>query len=151
MNSKNLILTFKVKKSVDEAFDALIDVASWWGQGIKGTSRKKGDKFDYKHKEFHTSTQTVSQFKKNQKLVWMVSNSKINFVKDKSEWENTEVEFLVEKDGAETKLTLIHHGLTPKLECYKNCSGGWEHYFCGSLKKLIETGVGDPDPKSFGK
>jgi hypothetical protein len=41
---------------------------------------------------------------------------------------------------------MTHVGLSPALECYDNCSGGWGFYFNRSLRKLITTGVGEPDP-----
>ncbi len=46
--------------------------------------------------------------------------------------------------GAE--LRFIHVGLVPDVECFGACSMGWLHYVNGSLRSLITTGVGLPDP-----
>lgn len=91
----------------------------------------------------------MSEFVQNQKLVWSVLDARINFVQDKSEWNNTEVIFEIKTNKNQTVVTLTHKGLVPKLECFSDCSEGWKHYFQGSLKKLIETGVGEPDPVNF--
>ena len=151
MKKINYTCTIEVEAEPSEVFAAITQVHAWWGAGIEGKSEKIGDSFVYKHKEFHVSRQTVSELIPNKKLVWDVSDSEINFVKDKSEWENTKIIFEVEKAGNRTKVTLTHAGLTPKLECFDGCSGGWNQYFGQSLKKLIATGKGSPDPKSFSK
>ncbi len=119
------------------------------GAGIRGESAKLGDVFIYKHKDFHVSTQTVVEFIPTKKLVWKVSNAKISFVKNKSEWDGSEIVFAVTPGSTLTEVKLTHIGLTPKLECYGDCSNGWNHYFGMSLKALIETGIGKPDPKGF--
>lgn len=149
MKKENYTHSFEVDKQANQVFAALTNVHAWWGEGIKGKSEKPGDSFFYKHKEFHTSRQTLTELIPNKKLVWDVTDSKINFVQNKSEWENTKVIFDIVEKGKKTTVTITHSGLTPKLECYDGCSGGWNQYFGESLKKLIETGKGSPDPKSF--
>jgi hypothetical protein len=44
-------------------------------------------------------------------------------------------------DGG-TKVTLVHRGLVPRLECYDACSAGWEQAAGRSLRAFIETGHG---------
>ena len=40
-----------------------------------------------------------------------------------------------------------HEGLVPAYECYTVCSDAWGSYIRGSLKSLIATGKGSPNPK----
>ena len=50
-----------------------------------------------------------------------------------------------QKDG-KTQLTFTHIGLVPAYECYQICADAWGNYVGGSLKSLIETGKGNPNP-----
>jgi hypothetical protein len=81
------------------------------------------------------------------KVVWQVSDSRINFVKDKSEWDGTEVVFEIAKKGDKTELRFTHVGLVPAIECFGKCSGAWGFYVNDSLRGLITTGKGQPNKK----
>jgi len=37
--------------------------------------------------------------------------------------------------------------MVPEYECFTICSNAWGSYINGSLKKLIATGKGSPNPK----
>jgi hypothetical protein len=39
-----------------------------------------------------------------------------------------------------------YSGLVPAYECYDVCSNAWGQYITGSLRKLITTGTGEPNP-----
>ena len=39
-----------------------------------------------------------------------------------------------------------HIGLTPETECYEKCSAAWAFYINTSLKRLITTNEGAPNP-----
>jgi hypothetical protein len=45
-----------------------------------------------------------------------------------------------------TSLWFTHVGLVPDVECFGACSTAWLHYVNGSLRSLITTGEGLPDP-----
>ena len=51
-------------------------------------------------------------------------------------------------NGAEVRFT--HVGLVPQYECYDVCSNAWSGYLGGSLRNLINTGKGQPNPKEGG-
>jgi len=44
---------------------------------------------------------------------------------------------LTEDNGA-TTITFTHEGLTPKVECYKDCEEGWTHWIKASLYFLFK-------------
>ena len=47
--------------------------------------------------------------------------------------------------GAVSRISMVHEGLTPKVECYNDCKAGWEHFVTSSLFKLITEGTGLPE------
>jgi hypothetical protein len=90
----------------------------------------------------------LTEFIPGRRVVWHVSDSYIAFVKDKTEWDDTEVVFdVTEKDGR-TEVRFTHVGLVPAYECFDICSDAWGSYITGSLRSLITTGQGDPYRKA---
>lgn len=84
----------------------------------------------------------------NKKVVWLVLENFFSFTEDKTEWIGTTVEFeIIEKEG-KTHVLFTHRGLVPEYECYDICYNAWTSYITGSLKDLITTGKGQPNPKN---
>jgi hypothetical protein len=79
--------------------------------------------------------------------VWHVTDAKLNFVKDKTEWNGTEIVFEIARKRQKTELRFTHVGLVPTVECYGGCSGAWGYYVNDSLRSLIATGKGQPNPE----
>ena len=65
----------------------------------------------------------------------------------KTEWKGTKVVFDIAKEGDETVIHFTHEGLVRAYECYSVCSDAWGTYIRGSLKSLIATGKGSPNPR----
>jgi hypothetical protein len=42
-----------------------------------------------------------------------------------------------------------HVGLNAGIECFEDCTKGWNHYVKVSMLKLIEEGKGQPDHKKY--
>ncbi len=60
------------------------------------------------------------------------------------EWAQTAVIFqLTEVRPGVTRLEFTHSGLRPQLNCYEQCSAGW-NYLMRSLAAYTETGTGHP-------
>jgi hypothetical protein len=57
-----------------------------------------------------------------------VQDAKINFVKDKDEWNGTDIVFDIAKKGSKTELRFTDIGLVPAIECYGKCAGAWGFY-----------------------
>lgn len=147
MSNRDFSAAFTVDETPEEVFAAVNDVRGWWSRGLVGKSDKLGAEFKYRYKDMHRSTQKVTELVPGKKVVWKVLDSKLTFVEDGSEWEGTDVIFDITKKGAKTELRMTHKGLVPDLECFDACSGGWAFYFNESLRELITTGKGQPDPK----
>lgn len=64
------------------------------------------------------------------------------FVKDKGEWNGTEIVFELTKEGGRTKLRLTHVGLVLVIKCYGDCSGARDCCINESLRSLITNGNG---------
>jgi hypothetical protein len=139
---KDFTTSILVDKSPKEVFNAINNVRGWWQGEIKGSTDKLNDEFTYQMEEFHLTKQKIVEFVPNKKVVWQVTESKINFVADKGEWLNSRIIFDIATEGKKTKLTFTHHGLVPKIECYRNCSGAWDNLIEKSLFSLIATGKG---------
>jgi hypothetical protein len=141
----NYTCTIQIDKSPEEVFSAIKNVGAWWVGQVEGDASHLGSKFIYKYKAFHKSEQTVTELVPNSRIIWHVDAATLPFVKNQSEWEGTEIvfEISVKKGGSEIKFT--HRGLTPELECFNSCSGGWNFYITKSLKSFLTTGRGlDP-------
>lgn len=149
MKNKSFTATFLVDQSPEEVFNAINNVRGWWSKGLTGNSQKMDDEFIYQHKHLHYSKQRVIDMVPNRRVTWLVTESTINFVKNKSEWNNTKITFEISKKGSKTQLRFTHLGLVPDVECYTDCTGGWSYYLTNSLLPLITTGKGQPDEKEI--
>jgi len=148
MNTKDFTTSFLVDASTEKVFDAVNDVRGWWSEEIDGPTDRLGAEFKFHYKDFHFSTQKITEFVPGKKVVWRITDSRINFVKDKAEWTGTEVVFEIGRKGGQTELRFTHVGLVPGIECYGDCSGAWGFYVNDSLRRLIETGQGQPNAKA---
>lgn len=150
VNDQNYTTTFSVDQTPEEVFDAINNVRGWWSEEIEGSTDKLGAAFKYHYKDFHRSTQKITEMVPGKKVVWHILDSHINFVKDKTEWKGTDIVFEITKKDDKTELRFTHVGLVPALECYGACSDGWGSYINDSLRSLITTGKGQPDRKKKG-
>ncbi len=147
MKAKSFTTSFAVDQSPQEVFDAINNVRGWWSGEIEGSTDELGAEFSYRYKGLHRSTQKITELVPGKKVVWHVTDARLNFVKDKTEWNGTEIVFEIARKGDKTELRFTHVGLVPAFECYGGCSGAWGFYINDSLRSLITTGKGDPNPK----
>jgi uncharacterized protein YndB with AHSA1/START domain len=142
MANKDFTTTLLVEQTPNEVFKAINHVADWWQGEIKGKANKLNDEFTYRMEEFHFSKQKVVEFVPDKKVVWLVTDSKLNFISDKSEWTGTKIVFEIAEKNKKTQLRFTHVGLAPAVECYDDCSNGWSQLIKQSLFSLITTGKG---------
>jgi hypothetical protein len=144
MNDQNFTTSFTVDQTPEEAFAAIKNVRGWWSgePGIEGSTDKLGDEFTYRYKDFHSSKQKITELIPGKKVVWLVLDSHLNFVEDKSEWKGTKITFEIARKGDKTEVRFAHVGLIPDYECYSACSNAWGSYINGSLRSLITAGKG---------
>jgi uncharacterized protein YndB with AHSA1/START domain len=147
---RNFTTTFQVDRSPQEAFEAITNVRGWWSQGVQGVTDEVGGEFDYRFKDVHRCRIRVTELAPGRKVAWRVLDNYFDFAEDQAEWKDTEVVFeIAERDGgAEVRFT--HVGLVPRFECYDVCTNAWGGYIGGSLRSLINTGKGRPNPEEDG-
>jgi Activator of Hsp90 ATPase homolog 1-like protein len=144
---QNLHFQFTVDQPANEVFDAVNNVTQWWTKNVEGQSKALNDEFSVQFADVHYSKQKLIELVPDKKVVWLVSESQLNFLENKEEWNDTRVTFEVTTMGKKTKLDFTHVGLTPGSECYNDVSGAWKYYVCSSLYELITSGKGTPETK----
>jgi len=150
MSHQNFTTTFTVDQTPEEAFAAINNVRGWRSGEIEGRTDKLSNEFTYRYKDVHYSKQKITELIPGKRVVWLVLDSYLKFVQDKSEWNGTEVTFEVSKKHDKTEIRFTHLGLVPEFECFNACSNPWGSYINGSLRTLIATGKGEPNQKEKG-
>lgn len=138
--------TFTVDRSPQEAFQAVTDVRGWWSQEIQGVTDQVGGEFDYRFQDVHRCRVRVTELDPGHKVVWRILDNYFDFIDDQTEWKDTEVVFEIAARDSGAGVRFTHRGLVPAYECYDVCSNAWSGYIGGSLRSLITTGQGQPNP-----
>jgi len=141
---KSFTTAFMVDNTPKEAFDAINNVRGWWSGEIEGNTAKLDDEFSYRYKDIHYSKQKLVEVVPNKKVVWLITDSQLNFTEDKTEWTGTKISFDISEKDNKTEVRFTHNGLVPHFECYNGCSNAWTDYVNNSLRNLITTGKGYP-------
>ena len=142
MTTADFTTTILVDQTPKEVFNAVNNVRGWWQGEIEGSTEKLNDEFTYRFSDFHISKQKLVEVVPDKKVVWLVTESQLNFVKDKTEWNGTKISFEISSHGNKTQLRFTHEGLVPQIECYGDCSNAWSQLVQQSLLSLITTGKG---------
>lgn len=137
MKTQDLTFTLIVDQTPEVVFNAVNNVRGWWSETLEGNSEKLNDEFIYRYQDMHYSKQRLVEVVPNQKVVWLVLDSYLSFIEDKTEWTGTKISFEISKEQDKTHLVFTHYGLNPQVECYNACFDGWSHYIKGSLVELI--------------
>lgn len=147
MEDQNYTTAILVNQSLEKAFEAVNNVGGWWTENINGNTQKLNDEFEVRFGDVHYSKQKLIEFIPDRKVVWLVTASKLSFVKNQEEWTSTRIVFELSESNGKTLVRFTHLGLVPEYECHDACTGAWSGYVHGSLKQLIETGKGRPELK----
>jgi Activator of Hsp90 ATPase homolog 1-like protein len=146
MSTPDFTTTILVDQSPKEVFKAINDPRSWWSENIDGDTNKLNDEFTYRYEDMHKCKIKLIEVVPDQKVVWLVLDNYFQFTKDKSEWTGTKIIFDISSKGNQTQVTFTHAGLVPQYECYEICKEAWTNYIQESLRSLIITGKGEPNP-----
>jgi uncharacterized protein YndB with AHSA1/START domain len=129
-----------IKSSVDEAYKALATregLAGWWTKDTRGESEVGGVlKFRFGAGGFDLK---VLELEPGKRVLWQV-------VEGPEEWIGTKIRWDLKPEGDGVIVLLKHQDWREPVEFMHHCSTKWA-IFLMSLKSLVETGKGAPDPE----
>jgi hypothetical protein len=141
MKNQSYSAAIEVAKTAEDVFNHINDVSKWWSKDYEGSSTTLNDEFIIHHPDRHYSKQKLVEVIPNKKVVWLVTDSKLNWIeKDKYEWTNTKMVFEITPKGDKSVLHFTHEGLVPKKECYAMCERGWNMVIKECLFNFITDG-----------
>jgi len=143
MKTSDFTTTISVDQTPQEAFNAINNVRDWWPGEIEGNTTKLDDEFSYRYKKMHYSNQKLVEVIPGKKVIWLVTESSLNFVENKSEWTGTKIIFEIFEKDNKTQVRFTHQGLVPQFECFDACSNAWTDIIRDGLRELITTGKGE--------
>lgn len=142
MENKNFTSNISAEISADEAIKRISNVPGWWGITFSGNSEKQNDQFKVKMGGESFFNFTVAEIIPGKRVVWLITDCNMPWYADKKEWANTKLIFEVAENNGVTDLIFTHEGLTPDVECWKDCEPGWTHWIKTSLLSYFTTGKG---------
>lgn len=143
MQQKNYHRTITVNASPKEALKKINQVNEWWVVVVEGPTEKVGDKFRLPMGQTWVDIK-ITELIPAKKLVWKVTDCFLPWLKNTTEWTNTEIVFELSAKDNKTQIDFTHIGLVPEAECYEACEKGWDGHITVSLPKLINEGKGMP-------
>ncbi len=142
-NKNDFNSRISAKISAGDAIKKISNVTDWWGINFSGSSEKQNDKFIVKMGGDSFFNFTVAELVPGKKIAWLVTDCNMPWYSGKKEWANTKLIFNLSENDGVTTVNFVHEGLTPGLECYKDCNKGWTHWIQTSLFSYFTTGKGD--------
>lgn len=142
MANKDFSCSITANISENEAVKKISNVPEWWGISFTGNAEKQNDKFVVKMGGDSFFNFTVSELIPGKRVVWLVTDCNMPWYTDKKEWANNKLIFDVNENNGVTEINFQHEGLTPEVECYKDCEPGWTHWIKTSLFSYLTTGKG---------
>jgi len=119
-----------------QALTTLEGLSGWWAQKTEGENEIGGVvQFRFGVGGFDMK---VLELEPNKHVLWEV-------VDGPEEWIGTKVSWDLKQEGDYTVILFRHQGWREPVEFMHHCSTKWAIYLM-SLKSLLETGVGAPDP-----
>jgi|SRR5688572_31418113 hypothetical protein len=147
LKNKSFETTLLVNQAPKEVFDAINNVRGWWSESIEGITDRLNAEFLQYYQDIHITKIKIVEFIPGKKVTWLVTDNYFSFIKDKTEWKDTKICFEISRKDNQTQLFFTHLGLVPAYECYDVCNDAWNELINLSLRGLITTGKGRPNPK----
>lgn len=134
LKDQSYTAAIEIDKPAVYVFNHINEVPNWWirfagGEQteFEGKSKSLNDEFILRHGETHYSKQKLLEVVPGKKVVWFVSDSRLNWIKkDKREWTGTKMIFELSTRDGKTLLNFMHQGLVPEKECYEHSVQFWE-------------------------
>ena len=107
-------VAIKVAKSSNEVFNLLIDLTKWWPEEFIGENINLNSVFILKTEEGHYSKNKVIEYIPNEKVVWIVTESRRK--EDDFDWTGTEMIFEIKPKNLYTEIIFTYDGVVLKNE-----------------------------------
>ena len=145
MENKNYNRTIMVNASLEEAMKKISQINLWWRKDFSGIADNLNDKFTVPFGELNGEIAFVdfmiSELVPNKKVTWKVLDCNLPWFKDKKEWNNTEVVFILSEENGKTTIDFTHIGLVPEVDCYEACEKGWDGHITRDFVKFMNEGI----------
>jgi uncharacterized protein YndB with AHSA1/START domain len=126
-------------KEVYDALTTLDGLSAWWAERTTGDTDLGGViEFRFRPGGFDMK---VVELDPGRRVRWDV-------VDGPPEWVGTSVQWDLRQDGDYTIVLFQHEGWREPVEFMYHCSTKWATFLL-SLKQLVETGAGAPDPRDM--
>ena len=130
-----------IRSSLESVYKAVTTrdgLAGWWTTQTEGEGNKVGNvvKFRFGAGGFDMR---VVELQPGKQVLWQV-------VEGPPEWIGTKVSWELKQEGDYVIVLFKHQGWKEPVEFMHHCSTKWG-IFLMSLKSLVETGTGAPDPR----
>ena len=136
-----------IKSSLDAVYQALASregLAGWWTNNTQGESKVGGMlsfRFEAGGVEIGGMDMKVLELQPAQQVLWQVLDGP-------AEWIGTRISWELKQDGDYCIVLFKHQGWKEPVEFMHHCSTKWA-IFLMSLKSLVETGKGAPNPNDI--
>jgi len=129
-----------IRSSLEDAYEALATregLSGWWTDNTQGESNV-GGLLQFRFEAGGIDIK-VLELQPTERVLWQV-------VGGPGEWIGTTVSWELKQDGDYTIVLFRHEGWKEPVEFMHQCSTKWG-VFLMSLKSLLETGNGAPEPR----
>jgi uncharacterized protein YndB with AHSA1/START domain len=133
-----------IKSSLDDVYKALATrdgAAAWWTTNTQGEGKVGGVlkfRFSAGGAEIGGFDMRVLELQPGKRVLWQV-------IEGPDEWIGTKISFDLKQSGEHAIVLFKHQGWKEPVEFMHHCSTKWAIYLM-SLKSLLETGKGTPNP-----
>jgi uncharacterized protein YndB with AHSA1/START domain len=133
-----------IKSSTDEVYKALTTregLAGWWTSNTRGDGKVGGAlqfRFSAGGVEIGGFDMKVLELDPARRVLWQV-------VDGPPEWIGNKITFELKQSGDQAIVLFKHQGWKEPVEFMHHCSTKWAIYLM-SLKSLVESGQGSPNP-----
>jgi uncharacterized protein YndB with AHSA1/START domain len=136
-----------IKASSRDVYEALTTrdgLAAWWTTDTQGESKPGGVirfGFEVDGRRVGVVDMKVLELRPAERVLWQVTEGP-------AEWIGTKVSFQLKQEGDYSIVLFQHIGWKEPVEFMYHCSTKWATFLM-SLKALVETGKGAPNPGDF--
>src|SRR5512145_512038 len=133
-----------IRSRLDDAYKALATrdgLAAWWTNDTRGDSQVGGTltfRFSAGGADIGGFEMKVVALQPAEHVLWQTLDGP-------AEWIGTKISFDLKQDGEYVIVLFKHQGWKEPVEFMHHCSTKWA-IFLMSLKSLLETGTGAPNP-----